>query len=49
MLIYPESALSMPPMIPPQVPTYWSVYFAVDDCDATTAATEAAPRFLATL
>ena len=29
--------LPMPDMVPAQVPPYWLVYFAVDDCDATTA------------
>lgn len=24
-----------PPMLPPEVPSYWGVYFATDDCDAT--------------
>jgi len=29
--------LSMPPMVPAEVPTYWLVYFAVDDCDTAQA------------
>jgi len=29
--------LPMPPMVPPMVPTYWLVYFAVADCDASQA------------
>jgi predicted enzyme related to lactoylglutathione lyase len=29
--------LPMPPMVPAQVPTFWLVYFAVDDCDASLA------------
>ena len=29
--------MDMPPMIPAEVPTYWLVYFAVDDADATAA------------
>jgi predicted enzyme related to lactoylglutathione lyase len=28
--------LPMPDMVPAEVPTYWLVYFAVDDCDAAT-------------
>lgn len=27
--------MAMPPNVPAQVPSYWGVYFAVDDCDAT--------------
>ena len=27
----------MPPMVPPEVPPNWSVYFAVDDAQAATA------------
>jgi predicted enzyme related to lactoylglutathione lyase len=27
--------MAMPPMVPPEVPTYWLVYFAVDDCEAS--------------
>ena len=27
--------MAMPPMVPAEVPTYWNVYFAVADCDAT--------------
>jgi predicted enzyme related to lactoylglutathione lyase len=30
-------ALPMPPMVPPMVPTFWLVYFAVADCDASQA------------
>jgi predicted enzyme related to lactoylglutathione lyase len=29
-------AMSMPPAVPPHVPSYWSVYFGVADCDAST-------------
>jgi predicted enzyme related to lactoylglutathione lyase len=29
--------LPMPPMVPAEVPTYWLVYFAVDDCDLAAA------------
>jgi predicted enzyme related to lactoylglutathione lyase len=29
-------AMSMPPAVPPQVSSYWSVYFEVADCDAST-------------
>jgi predicted enzyme related to lactoylglutathione lyase len=29
--------MPMPPMVPAEVPTYWLVYFAVDDCDASLA------------
>jgi predicted enzyme related to lactoylglutathione lyase len=29
--------MPMPPMVPAEVPTYWLVYFAVDDCDAQSA------------
>jgi predicted enzyme related to lactoylglutathione lyase len=29
--------MPMPPMVPAEVPTYWLVYFAVDDCDQATA------------
>jgi len=29
--------MDMPEMVPAEVPAYWLVYFAVDDCDATTA------------
>lgn len=29
--------LPMPPMVPPMVPTFWLVYFAVDDTDASVA------------
>ena len=27
--------MSMPAMVPPEVPAHWLVYFATDDCDAT--------------
>lgn len=30
-------AMAMPPMVPPEVPPNWSVYFAVDDAEAATA------------
>lgn len=29
--------MDMPPMVPAEVPAHWLVYFAVEDCDATTA------------
>ena len=29
--------MAMPPMVPEQVPSFWLVYFAVADCDATLA------------
>jgi len=29
--------LPMPPMVPAEVPTYWLVYFAVDDCEQSLA------------
>lgn len=29
--------MGMPPMVPPEVPTYWNVYFAVADLDASRA------------
>ncbi len=29
-------AMTMPPAVPAQVPNYWSVYFEVADCDAST-------------
>lgn len=29
--------MPMPPMVPAEVPSYWLVYFAVDDCDASVA------------
>jgi predicted enzyme related to lactoylglutathione lyase len=28
-------AMTMPDMVPAEVPSYWAVYFAVEDCDAT--------------
>lgn len=33
--------LPMPPMVPAEVPTFWLVYFAVVDCDASVAKAEA--------
>lgn len=33
--------LPMPPMVPAEVPTYWLVYFAVDDCDDAAARAQA--------
>jgi predicted enzyme related to lactoylglutathione lyase len=32
--------MDMPPEIPPEVPAYWLVYFAVEDCDASTTKAE---------
>lgn len=32
--------LAMPPMVPAEVPTFWLVYFAVDDCDTAVARAE---------
>jgi predicted enzyme related to lactoylglutathione lyase len=29
-------AMAMPAEVPPMVPSYWAVYFMVDDCDAAT-------------
>jgi hypothetical protein len=29
--------MDMPAEVPPQIPAYWLVYFAVDDCDASVA------------
>ena len=29
--------MDMPAEVPPQIPAYWLVYFAVDDCDAAVA------------
>jgi uncharacterized protein len=29
--------MEMPDQVPPEVPSYWLVYFAVDDCEATMA------------
>lgn len=40
---YPVAGLmEMPPMVPTEVPSYWSVYFEVDDVDASTTAAVAA-------
>jgi predicted enzyme related to lactoylglutathione lyase len=27
--------MTMPDMVPAEVPSYWAVYFAVEDCDAS--------------
>ena len=36
--------MEMPAEVPPQIPAYWLVYFAVDDCEATVATGHQAGR-----